>query len=203
MMGERLIIAANEITGVGRTRFCAVRFGNVIGSRGSVVPIFAGQVLRGEPVTITDAAMTRYVMTVDEAGSLVLEAGMRMRGCEVFVTKMRALRITDLAHAIAELLTDGKYDVIHSGLRAGEKLYEELITADERQRTLDLPRLLVVLPTVEHSEASVRGAYPDAKAVEKEWNSSKDTLMRRDEIIAYLSEHKVLEPFTRPGAQLQ
>src|SRR4051812_17395022 len=71
MMGERLIAAANEIRGTRRTRFASVRFGNVIGSRGSVVPIFAGQLLRGESITVTDEAMTRYVMTIPEAAALV------------------------------------------------------------------------------------------------------------------------------------
>jgi UDP-N-acetylglucosamine 4,6-dehydratase/5-epimerase len=205
MMGERLVIAANEITGGRRTRFSAVRFGNVIGSRGSVVPIFARQLLRHEPLTITDAAMTRYVMTIDEASSLVLEAGMRMKGCEVFVTKMRALRITDLADAMAEIIVDGKYDITHTGLRAGEKLYEELISADERSRTLDLPRLLVVLPPAGGAiEPDVlRAAYPDANAVDRDWISSTDALMDRADIVSYLREHKVLEPFTTPGGSIQ
>jgi FlaA1/EpsC-like NDP-sugar epimerase len=205
MMGERLVIAANEITGGRRTRFAAVRFGNVIGSRGSVVPIFAKQLLRNEPLTITDEGMTRYVMTIDEASSLVIEAGMRMHGSEVFVTKMRALRIVDLAAAMAELLANGKYDVTHTGLRPGEKLYEELIAADERPRTLDLPRLLVVMPSEGNSAVSqgVRTSYPEASVVEKDWISANDTLMTRAEIVAYLKEHRVLEPFTRPGGTIQ
>src|SRR5262249_28322768 len=91
MMGERLVTAANEIRGQRATRFAAVRFGNVLGSRGSVLPIFARQLRSGVPVTITDEGMTRYVMKIEEAADLVLEAGMRMLGGEVFVTKMRAL----------------------------------------------------------------------------------------------------------------
>ena len=154
MMGERLVIAANEIRGRNRTRFAAVRFGNVIGSRGSVVPIFAGQLLRGEPITITDDQMSRYVMTIDDAAELVLEAGQRMIGGEVFVTKMRALRVTDLAAAMGAALGNAKFDVVRTGLRPGEKLYEELVSADEAPRTVDLERLLVVLPADEDPKTS-------------------------------------------------
>ncbi|MGC4079523.1 MAG: SDR family NAD(P)-dependent oxidoreductase [Rubrivivax sp.] len=202
MMGERLVIAANEIRGRKRTRFCAVRFGNVVGSRGSVVPIFAGQLLRGEPITITNEGMSRYVMTIDDAAALVLEAGQRMIGGEVFVTKMRALKVTELAAAMAIALGKDKYDVVKTGLRPGEKLYEELITAEEMPRTVDLERLLVVLPADEADSTSVdlRRAYEGKQGVTKEWNSAKDTLLTKDEILQYLEAHGVLEPFRRPGA---
>ncbi len=202
MMGERLVIAANEIRGRKRTRFGAVRFGNVIGSRGSVVPIFAGQLLRGESLTITHDEMTRYIMTIDEAASLVIEAGARMRGGEIFVTKMRAVLIRDLAAVMAEALGKKKYDVVRTGLRPGEKLYEELITAEEAPRTLDLERLLMVTPATTSSDVSrpLLEDHAEAPRVTKEWNSAKDTLMTRAEIATYLTEHKILEPFTTPGA---
>jgi FlaA1/EpsC-like NDP-sugar epimerase len=201
MMGERLVIAANEIRGNKRTRFSAVRFGNVIGSRGSVVPIFAHQLLSGAAVTLTDESMTRYVMTVKEAAALVLEAGHRMEAGEVFVTKMRALRVTDLAQAMADLLTDGRIELKVTGARPGEKLYEELLADEELDRTVDLERLLVVLPSREAApmEQALWDTYGQARRVEKIWNSAKDTLMTRSEIVAYLREHQVLEAFRRPA----
>ena len=201
MMGERLVIAANEIRGHKRTRFAAVRFGNVVGSRGSVVPIFAGQLLRGEPLTITDEQMSRYVMTIDEAAELVLEAGDQMIGGEVFVTKMRALRVTELAAAMATALDKPSYDVVKVGLRAGEKLYEELLAAEEIPRTMDLERLLVVLPADENegAAAALRKRYASAKSATKEWNSAKDVLMTKDDILRFLQENAVLTPFVRPG----
>jgi UDP-N-acetylglucosamine 4,6-dehydratase len=200
MMGERLVIAANEIRGARQTRFAAVRFGNVIGSRGSVVPIFASQLLQGEPVTLTSDAMTRYVMSVREAADLVIEASLRMMGGEVFVTKMRALRVVDLAHAMAELLTGEAFDLTTTGARVGEKLYEELLAEEEMERTLELERLLVVLPTADSSldDKSLRAAYGTGGAVTKPWKSSEDKMMTRPEIVAYLREHKVLEPFLPP-----
>jgi FlaA1/EpsC-like NDP-sugar epimerase len=208
MMGERLVTAANDIRGARRTRMCAVRFGNVIGSRGSVVPIFARQLLRKEPVTITDPNMTRYVMTIAEAASLVLEAGAEMHGGEVFVTKMRALAVKDLASAMARQLAGGRYDVVNTGVRRGEKMYEELISVDEIGRTVDLARLLVVLPPSSPDATSttspiLEAHYRDAVRVEKEWNSSKDALMSEDDIVAYMEAHKLLDVYLEPGAGLQ
>jgi len=203
MMGERLVIAANEIRGHKNTRFVAVRFGNVIGSRGSVVPIFAGQLLRGEPVTITDPQMTRYVMTIDEAAELVLEAGELALGGEVFVTKMRALTVTGLAAEIARGLGKTTFDVTHTGARPGEKLFEELLAEDEISRTRDLGRLLVVLPTDDNAVGPVlRAHYAKHSVVEKEWHSGKDKKMTQEEIATYLKENAILEPYLTPGALL-
>lgn len=204
MMGERLLVAANEIRGTRSTRFSAVRFGNVIGSRGSVVPIFAGQLLRGEPLTVTNESMTRYVMTIEEAGRLVLEAGDRMHGGEVFVTKMQALKVIDLALAMATILDKKKFDIVNTGARPGEKLYEELLADEEYERTVDLPRHLVVLPPAsetQYARETLR-AYSAVATTKKIWNSAKDTLMTRDEIVDYLTRHSVLEPFVRPGGSL-
>jgi UDP-N-acetylglucosamine 4,6-dehydratase len=202
LMGERLVIAANQIRGQRRTRFSAVRFGNVIGSRGSVVPIFAGQLLRREPLTITHETMTRYVMTVDDAAQLVLEAGALLHGGEIFVTKMRALRVVDLADAMAQLMTSGQYEKVTTGQRAGEKLYEELISTEEIERTVELERLLDVLPVeaADGEGAELRAAYAEGKPVGREWNSANDTAMTRPEIVAFLKKHRVLEPFLAPRA---
>ena len=201
MMGERLVVAANEIRGHKRTRFAAVRFGNVIGSRGSVVPIFASQLLRGEPLTVTDGNMTRYVMTIDEAAELVLEAGDRMRGGEIFVTKMRALTITDLADAMAEVLGKIPRDIVKLGLRPGEKLYEELITLEEMPRTIYLERLLVVLPADENMSTigELREQYAKLPRVKKEWHSGTDTKMSKTDVVEYLRENRVLDKYLRPG----
>lgn len=203
MMGERLISAANEIRGPRRTRFGAVRFGNVIGSRGSVVPIFAGQILRGEPVTVTDHGMTRYVMTISEAASLVLEAGSKLRGGEVYVTKMRALRVTDLAQAMSMVLKGEPARVEIIGARHGEKLFEELISIDEMSRTFELERLLVIVsPTALDFDGATRETFADARPVDREWHSGKDKLMTRDEIIRYLKEQKIHEAFQAQGGLL-
>lgn len=196
MMGERLIAAANEIRGPHRTRFAAVRFGNVIGSRGSVVPIFATQLLRGEAVTLTDESMTRYVMTIAEATSLVLEAGATMKGGEIFVTKMRAVRVADLAQAMAEILLKRTAKTRIIGARPGEKLFEELISLDEISRAVEIDRMLVIPSSnAETYGGGTPSTFPGARPVEREWHSGKEQPMSNAEIVEYLKAGRVLEPF--------
>lgn len=148
-MAEQVLQAmAAENTG---TRFCMVRFGNVLGSSGSVVPLFRSQIAAGGPLTVTHPEVTRYFMTIPEAAQLVLYAGAMARGGEVFVLDMGApVRIMDLARRMVELsgLTvrdehtpDGDIAIEITGLRPGEKLYEELLIGDDPAPT-DHPRIM-------------------------------------------------------------
>ena len=200
MMGERLMIAANNIRGSHRTRFTSVRFGNVLGSRGSVVPIFAEAAIRGLPLQLTHSEMSRYVMTVGEAGRLVLEAAAMAQGGEVFVTKMRAVRISDLARVVAEeLKRELQSDVVHTQPRVGEKLFEELVAADELERTLETDRLLIVQPLGD-SVLTVKPPAPESYGVmlkrgTREWHSGRDTTLSVEDLRAYLRAEKILEPW--------
>jgi FlaA1/EpsC-like NDP-sugar epimerase len=143
-VGELLVTA---YAGLSKTRFVSVRFGNVLASRGSVIPIFQEQIRNGGPVTVTHPDMVRYFMTATEAAQLVIQAGAMGAGGEIFVLDMGSpIRIVDLAQNLIRLsgLRPGEdIDIVFTGMRPGEKLYEELLTREDRTRASRHERIFI------------------------------------------------------------
>ena len=146
VMGASKRLAEIVISSIpnNKTEFMAVRFGNVLGSHGSVVPIFERQIKAGGPVTITDPKIIRYFMTIPEAASLVLQAVSIAKGGELFILDMgEPVKIKDLAEKMIRLYGTGKEEIICTGLRPGEKLYEELLLDKENDQATERDRIYV------------------------------------------------------------
>lgn len=160
LMAEKLFLSSYYYKGDKKTKFACVRFGNVLGSRGSILPLLKKQIGVNGEVAVTDPKMTRFVMTIPQAVSLVLSATNMMRGQEVFVLKMPAVHLADLVRASVEYYapmfgkkpSDIKINVI--GRRAGEKIHEKLLAAHELKRALETKDMYILTPheTVAHTD---------------------------------------------------
>jgi len=144
LASDKLFIAANNITGRRKTRFSVVRYGNVVGSRGSVVPFFKKLVSEGaKELPVTHPEMTRFWITLEQGAEFVIKSFYRMQGGELFVPKIPSMRIMDLVESIAPGIS-----VKIIGIRPGEKLHEVMITSDDSHRTLEFHDHYVIQPTI-------------------------------------------------------
>lgn len=187
LASDKLFIAANNIAGGHRTRFSVVRYGNVVGSRGSVVPFFTKLIRSGaSSLPITDEKMTRFWITLEDGVQFVLKNFARMHGGEIFVPKIPSVRITDLARAMAPDLTQ---EVI--GIRPGEKLHEVMCPADDSHLTLEFRDHFVIKPTImftdKENDFSTNKLDEISSPVEQgfEYNSgSNEHFLNIEEIVA-------------------
>lgn len=202
LMGERLITAAHaHCRGEQKTIFASTRFGNVLGSRGSVVPLFKRQIAQGGPVTLTDVGMTRFIMTLEDAVSLVMDSVFMARGGEVFVTKMPVVRIADLASVMIDMLAPrhgfdpASIEIRTIGSKPGEKLFEELLSEEEIRRTVELQDFFAILPAFKSVYQCIEYKYEGIlqQTVDRPYNSRLETPMSPDAIRDYLSSHRILE----------
>jgi FlaA1/EpsC-like NDP-sugar epimerase len=184
LVAERLTIAANTYS--TSTKFSCVRFGNVLNSRGSVIPIFKKQIQCGGPVTITDPAMTRFIMTISQAVDLVLDCANKTEGDDIFVLKMPVINIQDLALAMINYCHDFygspkdiSIEVI--GIRPGEKISEELISHDELGKLEDHEKYFVIKRNKSEKSGFLNFSY----------SSNSETTLSQEEIEKILRENKV------------
>ena len=201
LMGERLMTAANSNLRADGPIFTSTRFGNVLGSRGSVIPIFREQIRNGGPLTLTDPRMTRFIMSIQQAVRLVIDSAYMAKGGEVFVTKMPVIRITDLAEVMIQELAPVyghpvesiQIDVI--GFKPGEKLYEELMNQEETRRAWELERYFVVLPAFTCLYRNIPYEYPDivSEQVTRPYNSESEKPLSKKQLAKFLRANKLLE----------
>lgn len=145
LASDKLFVAANNMVGQRKTRFAVVRYGNVVGSRGSVVPFFKQLIENGATeLPITDTDMTRFLITLEDGVNFVLENFKRMHGGEIFIPKIPSMKMVDLATALAPNLS---HKII--GIRPGEKMHEVMITADDR--VVEFSKYYVITPTIQFS----------------------------------------------------
>lgn len=176
LCAEKLFVQANAYSGAAPTRFSCVRYGNVVGSRGSVVPLFKEQAKSGI-LTITDDRMTRFWLTLDQAVQFVLKALSLMKGGEVFVPKIPSMRVSALAKAVGP-----QCRLKHVGIRPGEKLHEDLISETEARHTLEKEDLFVIQPL--HSWWNQDDAIPGDSLPEGfQYRSDKNTQWLTEEQI--------------------
>ena len=198
LLAERLTVSANFYKGERKTAFSCVRFGNVWDTRGSVIPLFRRQIQNGGPLTVTDLNMTRFTMSIVKAVELVLKAAEMAEGGEIFIFKMSALRIGDLAEElIRDLAPEYGYapnaiEMKNIGRRAGEKLYEELMTEEEAMNAYEDEEMFVVLPQAFEITGELSYLLPDNfKKTEKREFSSKIgnvKLLTKEEVKAIIKE---------------
>jgi UDP-N-acetylglucosamine 4,6-dehydratase len=143
LTADKLFVAANNYSFGYGTTFCVVRYGNVMGSRGSVIPFFKELAMNGKPLPITDLRMTRFLISLDKAVNFVIESLEIMSGGELYVPRIPSMKIVDLAQAVAP-----GSEMHEIGMRPGEKLHEEMISEDDSRRTIETNGRFIVMPVV-------------------------------------------------------
>jgi FlaA1/EpsC-like NDP-sugar epimerase len=200
LLAEKLIIAANFYRGPKvRTKFSCVRFGNILGSSGSVLPLFKEQIKNGGPITVTHKEMNRFVLTQKDAMDFLIESMILSRGGEIFVPKMPVVSILDLvdvllseyAPQVGQKATN--IEIKYIGIKSGEKLYEEMMTEDEASRCVLVDWIYVILPQFDEFFELEPSIYPRAKPFDGIKLKSRDHKpVKKEEIKKILVENNLI-----------
>ena len=189
---ERVFIQANMRC--PNTRFVCVRYGNVLASRGSVIPLFHEQIRSGGPVTITTADMTRFLLSLDQAVDTVFAALSEARRGETYIPRVPSAKVVDIA---AGLIGERPVETVVTGIRPGEKVHEILVSEEECHRTVDRGRYYAILPML----LELRDDEAPAEALDREYSSAHD-VMPREQIDLLLARHRLLLEDAADDAEL-
>ena len=192
LLMEKLFVTAQNYLNTNRhkTKFVALRYGNVLGSSGSVVPKFIKQIRAKEKITITDSDMTRFSITMNEALDFILKSTQTGKGGEIFVPKLKAYSITDVAEALKELL--GDFGEKNISVRQGEKIHESLINIDEMRSTIEDESTYTILNPSLTNDGNLNKNYPNMKKVTEIKQYSSDTVEK-------ISKEELKELFKNSG----
>ncbi len=179
---EKLFVRAN-LDG-GKTRYICVRYGNVLASRGSVIPLFHEQIRRGGPVTITTTDMTRFLLSLEQAVDTIFAAMKEGKPGETYIPRVPSARVTDIAEAI---INNQNIKTVVTGIRPGEKIHEILVSEEEAHRTVDRGPYYVIQPML----PELRSTEDIQKPIGHEY-SSADNVMSRAEVSELLKQHKLM-----------
>jgi len=198
LLGEKLMTAADYYKGPSKTIFYSVRFGNVLGSRGSLIPLIEKQVIDNLPVTLTHSEMTRYIMGTDSALELIIKTLDIAQGGEVFVLKMEVVRIIDMIEVLIEYFANKhnkkaeNIQIKEIGILIGEKLYEELFSIEESERVYEMKDMYVIAPQyiTEVSRETDLEKYPEIKKfdITRPFNSKNGPFLSKEEILEFLKK---------------
>jgi len=194
LLSEKLTISSNYYKGKKNTALSCVRFGNVLDTRGSVIPIFRNQILNGNDITITDPEMTRFIMKISDSIGLIMKAARLAQGGEIFILKMPVLKISDLAEVMIDKLgypnSNKNLEIKIIGKRIGEKLYEELMTDEESENAYEDEHMFIVKPPIlEIAEDTTYDIPNSFKRTEvKNYNSRNMPLLNKEEIKSLIND---------------
>ena len=191
LLMERLFISANHYKGNHKIKFLTVRYGNVLGSRGSVVPTFINQIQTGGKITITDPEMTRFNITMNEALDLILRALKNGIGGEIFIPKLKAYKVGDMKDAILEIMkSKNKTEII--SVRPGEKYHESLIIADELRNTFETDTDYRIITQQTQDENLIKNRKLKKTTLKQQYSSDKVKLLTKDELKKILTDNVII-----------
>lgn len=193
LLGERLMTSANYYKGKRKTVFACVRFGNVMGTRGSVIPLFKKQIENNEKITITNPNMTRFMMSLDQAMKLIFKCTKLAKGGEIFIFKMPVFGIGDLALTTLSYYGRDKNNLKIIGIRPGETMYEELMTEEESMRAVETDEMFIIAPFENTDLNSFENEYNGKKLPKPtRYDSRYEKPLNKDQMVDLLKRTKLI-----------